>query len=82
MKTKKIEQPSLFGAGLCMDQETKLNEVSVEVRRVVDIMRECERSLSFFAVDCGLSPGEREVLLRAAGALMRQLESFKRKGAD
>ncbi len=76
-----IEQPSLFGEEPCSPQKTgELGDVSIEVRRVIDIMRECERSLSFFAVDCGLSPGEREALRRAASALERQLKGVV-KGA-
>lgn len=67
-------QLDLFGNKSGGAEEESILPLSIEVKRVIDIMRECERSLSFFVVDCGLSPGEREALRRAASALERQLK--------
>lgn len=51
-------------------------DATPEVLRVVSHLRECERTLSIFAVDCSLSEGERELLRRAGKALFWRLKTF------
>jgi hypothetical protein len=81
---RKFEQQRLFGIFTddCSSRREDADCVSLEVRRVIDLMRECERTLSFFVVGSGLSPGEREALLRAGSALWRKLDVLRGKGCS
>ena len=64
----------------CFDEseyETVLaKDATPEVMRVVSHLRECERTLSIFAVDCSLSEGERELLRSAVKTLLWRLKTF------
>lgn len=77
-KAKRIEQPLLFGEkpkekGAPNPHGTFPHP---EVSRLVSLLRECERTFSFLAVDCTLSPSEREAVKKAAAALHRRLSVF------
>jgi|GEM_PF-6599067 hypothetical protein len=59
------------------EYETPLaKDAAPEVMRVVSHLRECERTLSIFAVDCSLSEGERELLRRAGKTLLWRLQTL------